>query len=75
MTFEELHAWARAQAIDAEPPDVKTGADAQLIVAVLLDWIAVNVDEARRQQIAAEIADALKIWQVDEEPSHAQGAN
>jgi hypothetical protein len=59
MTFDELHEFASAAAIDAEPPDVQTGADAQLMVAVLCDWIAANVDEQGRTAVAQAIAEAF----------------
>lgn len=66
-TFEELHAIARTQAEDAEPPDVQTGADAQLMVATLFDWIAANVDEAGRASVMAAVAEAFH-WTDPPEP-------
>lgn len=49
-------------ALEKEPPDVQTGADAIVVAATLFDWIAVNVtDEARRADIARRIATALNM--------------
>lgn len=64
MTFEQLHAVARAQdeAVQAgEVPDAETGAVAILVTRTLFDLIATFADASSREAVAGAVCKALGI--------------